>query len=142
MTSRAAVALERIARGGGATKWHYCPSSLSIEALETRFSPGSVVSFYFDDQIRNNPYSPGIKVAVEAVIVQSGEAVVGTLAEDGISIDAEILTGPNELADFLLAVKPGARIFYGPFPAKDNDGVRAVTLVLPDADGKVRLHPH
>ena len=68
--------------------------------------------------------------------------MVGTLAEDGIRIDTEIITGLNELAEFLSVVKPGSRVFYGPFPARDNDGVRAVTLVLPDADGTARLHPH
>jgi hypothetical protein len=142
LASKPGVVLERIARGGGATKWYFCPSKLCLGVVETRFSPGSIVSFYFDDRIQNDTYSSGVKTAVEAVVVQNGEAVVGTLAEDGIRIDAEIITGPNELAAFLLAIDPGSRLFYGPFPAKDNDGIRAVTLVLPDADGTVRAHPH
>lgn len=142
LASRPGVILERIARGGGATKWYYCASESALGAVEARFSPGSVVSFYFDDRIRNDAYSPGVQTAVEAVIAQNGEAVVGVLAEGGIRIDAEIITGPNELAEFLSVVKPGSRLFCGPFPAKDNDGVRAVTLVLPDADGTVRAHPH
>jgi hypothetical protein len=142
LASRPGVVLERIARGGGVTKWYYCPSKLSLGAVEARFSPSSVVSFYFDDRIRNDAYSPGVQIAVKAVIAQNGEAVVGALAEDDTRIDAEIITGPNELAEFLSVVKRGSRVFYGPFPAKDNDGVRAVTLVLPDADGTVRAHPH
>jgi hypothetical protein len=142
LARRPALILERVAKGGGATKWHYCPNKSSLGAVEARFLPGSVVSFYFDDRIRNDGYSPAVATAVEAVIVQNGEAVVGTLAEDDTRIDAEIITGPNELAEFLSAVKQGSRVFYGPFPAKDNDGVRAVTLVLPDADGTVRAHPH
>ena len=128
--------------GGGTTKWYYCPSELALEAVEARFSPSSVVSFYFDDRIRNEAYSPAVQPAIKDVIAQNGEAVVGALAEDGICIDAEIITGPNELAEFLSAVKPGSRVFCGTFPAKDNDWVRAVTLVLPDAGGKVRAHPH
>jgi hypothetical protein len=142
LASRPGVVLERIARGGGATKWYYCPSESALGAVAARFSPGSVVSFYFDDRIRNDACSPEIQTAVEAVIAQNSEAVVGVLGEGGIRIDAEILTGPNELSEFLSVVKPGARLFFGPFPAKDNDGVRAVTLVLPDGDGKVRAHPH
>jgi hypothetical protein len=100
------------------------------------------VSFYFDDRIRYDAYSPEIQTAIEAIIVLGGEAVVGSLAEDGIRIDTEIVAGPNELAEFLSVVKPGSRAFYGPFPALDNDGVRAVTVVLPDADGTERVHPY
>jgi len=142
LASRPALVLEHIARGGGLTKWYYCPGCLSLASVEARFSPGSVVSFYFDDRIRNDVHSPSVQIAVEAVIARNGEAMVGALAEDDTRIDAEIISGPNELAEYLSMVKPGSRVFYGPFPAKDNDGVRAVTIVLPDADGTVRAHPH
>jgi len=35
-----------------------------------------------------------------------------------------------------------AHIFYGPFPSPDDDGVNAITIVLPDVDGFVRPHPY
>jgi hypothetical protein len=31
---------------------------------------------------------------------------------------------------------------FGAFPGRDDDGERALTLPLPDADGVVRPHPH
>jgi hypothetical protein len=68
--------------------------------------------------------------------------MVGTLGEDGLRVDAEIISGRNELAEFLAANKSGSRISYGAFPARENEASRSVTLVLPDADGMVRPHPH
>ena len=32
-----ALILERVARGGGATKWHYCPSKSSLGAVRLDF---------------------------------------------------------------------------------------------------------
>jgi hypothetical protein len=142
LASKPAVVLERIARGGGATKWYYCSNTQSLEPVQTRFSPGSVVSFYFDDRIRRESYSPKLMTAIEAVIATHRETIIGTLGEDGILIDAEFVSGPNDLAELLLTIEPGVRVFYGPFPARDNDGVQAVTLTLPDADGTIRAHPH
>jgi hypothetical protein len=138
----AAVVLERIAKGGGATKWYYCPGKAHLEAIEAQVSPRSVVSFYFDDRIRGDNCSPEVMSAVERIIARTGEAVVGALGEDGLHIDVEILTGPNELAAFASKISPASRVFYGVFPARDNDGVQAVTVVLLDADGIVRPNPH
>ena len=140
--ARAAVVLERIARGGGATKWYYCPDKAHLEALEAQLSPGSVVSFYFDDRVRSAIYSPELKSAVEGIIAETGEAIIGALGEDRLHIDVEILTGARELAEFASTTSLTSRVFYGAFPARDNDGTRAVTMVIPDADGIARCHPH
>ena len=140
--SKTAVVLERIARGGGATRWYYCSSKSCLALIEAKFSPGSVVSFYFDERIRQAVCSPEVRAAIERVIVQDREAVVGILGEDGLGIDVEIMSGPNELAEFLLNIKPATQVFYGAFPARDNDGEKAITLTLPDIDGMVRAHPH
>ncbi len=137
-----AVVLERLARAGGATKWYCCPDRNHLHALEEQLSPGSVVSFYFDDRIRNEALSPESKEKVESIVSETGEVIVGTLAADGLHVDSEIITGPNELASFFSGVSFTTRIFYGAFPARDNDGIHAVTVTLPDADGIVRPHPH
>jgi hypothetical protein len=39
-------------------------------------------------------------------------------------------------------IKQNEQLYFGPFPARDNDGQSAITLVLPDKDGVVRQHPH
>ena len=49
---RPAIVLERIAMGGGAMEMFLCPSKSSLEQLIDSFSPGSIVSFYFDDRFR------------------------------------------------------------------------------------------
>jgi hypothetical protein len=54
LSAKSGVVLERIARGGGATNWYYCPKKSSLEVVESKFSPGSIVSFYFDDRIRDD----------------------------------------------------------------------------------------
>lgn len=142
LAATSAVILERIARGGGATKWYYCVDRNHLQSVETQLSPGSAVSFYFDDRMRSDFYSTELKSRVETIIAETGEAVVGVLCEDGMHINVEIIAGLHELAEFVSTLGPTSRVFYGAFPARDNDGIRAVTVVLPDADGVVRAHPH
>jgi len=142
LATKEAVILERIARGGGATRWYYCLDKNHLDSVEAQLSPGSVVSFYFDDRIRHGLYSTEAKSNLERIIAETGEGVIGVLREDRLHIAVEIIGGLNELAEFASGLGSKARVFYGTFPARDNDGVRAVTVVLPDTDGIVRLHPH
>jgi hypothetical protein len=46
------------------------------------------------------------------------------------------------LLDFVSALAPSTLFFFGQFPARDNDGDSAITVILPDTDGVVRDHPH
>jgi len=136
-----AVILERIAMGAGATNWYYSNRS-QLEAIEAQLSPGSAVSFYFDNRIQNVLYSPELKPELEKIITQEREVVFGVLREDHLHIDVEFVGGPRHLAEITDVLDSSITVFYGAFPARDNDGVRAVTIVLPDADGVVRRHPH
>lgn len=138
----AAVILERLARGGGTVRWYYCPDLSHLERVEEQLSPGSVVSFYFDGRIRSGTYSEEIKSSLEKIIAEEGEAIIGCLNEDGLRIDIEIVAGLNDIADYVTTFGSVQRVFYGAFPARDNDGELAVTVVLPDRDGSVRDHPH
>ena len=70
------------------------------------------------------------------------DAVVGELSADGMTLQVDFIANQSELEDFTRALAPGTRIFYGAFPGRDNDGVNAVTIDLPDTDGVVRQHPH
>ncbi len=136
-----AVVLERLARGGGGTKWYYCSDRSRLESVEERLSPGSVVSFYFDGRIRSDLYSPDVESNVENIIAEEGEAVIGRLHEDGCRIEIETVAGPGDLAEFISTINPTSRLFYGTHPTRDNDGIRAVTVLLPDADTIARAHP-
>jgi hypothetical protein len=142
LESGTAVMLERVPRSGGATNWCYCASKSAVADVESRLLPGSVVTFYFDGRIRADGYSAKIKSALERIVVDTGELLIGQLKHDGLTIDVEVISGPIELNEYLAAIGADSQLFYGVFPARDNDGIAAVTVTLPDHDGIVRPHPH
>lgn len=137
-----AIVLERVAFGGGATNWYYCTHEAQLPILAARFTPGSVVSFYFDGRIRDAISMDEVRSIADRSIRETGDAVVGVLAPDGLTIDAQIVAGPNDLDDFASGLGVNCRLFSGAFPGRENDGVQAITITMPDADGIVRPHPH
>jgi hypothetical protein len=137
-----AVVLERIAMTAGNTRWYYCSNQARIESVVDQLSPGSVVSFYFDQRIECTFYSPVVKSRVERIMLETGEAIIGLLRQDDLHIDVEVITGHDELISFESRIVSNSRVFFGVFPARDNDGIRAVTITLPDIDGIIRAHPH
>jgi hypothetical protein len=142
LACKRAVVLERIARGGGATDWYYCPGTAELDLIERRLRPGSVVSFYFDDRIRKSRWSDQLKLDIAQTIVETGDAVFGVLGTDGIEISVDIVVSVDELDELGSTLSLGSEVFWGAFPGRDNDGERAVTLTLADRDGVVRPHPH
>ena len=142
LRSKPAVILERIAKGGGATNWYYCNDETKLEAITSILSPGSVVSFYFDDRIRKSRYTPELITEIQSSIQETGEVVVGFLATDLIHIEASVVVSHDELVELMSSLTSSVELFYGVFPARDNDGVSAITLQLPDLDGVTRSHPH
>jgi hypothetical protein len=137
-----AVVLERIARGGGATRWYYCNSNASLNGIAANLRPGSVVSFYFDQRIADDFLSTDVKDRAEGILNETGEVIIGMLSDDMIHLNMEIVTGIDELSEYFNGIAPASRLFYGVFPARDNDGISAITVTLPDSDGIVRGHPH
>jgi hypothetical protein len=142
LAERPAVVLERIARGGGATHWFHARSLQDLEPLSARLSPGSVVSFYFDDRIALRPYDDETIIRILDLAATSGDAVVGRKYADDLEIFVEFVAGANELGDFADGLTPGSQVFVGAFPAADSDDQDAVTFTLPDRDGEIRRHPH
>ena len=136
-----AVVLERIAMGAGRTEWYYCTRD-RLQDLEASLSPGSVVSFYFDERVTRATYSAHTRARILEIVARTSDAVVGTLSPDQLHIDTEIIAASTDLADFESELRPGALVYFGAFPGRDNDGVHAVTITLPDRDGVVRPHPH
>jgi hypothetical protein len=142
LASQGAVVLERIARGGGATRWYFIQHTEQLTALAKRLSPGSSVSFYFDDRISAKPFDHTVAEEILAIAAAEGEAVIGRLSADGIEVSVEFVSGPRDLDEATESITPGERVFFGAVPARDNDAVAAVTLDLPDRDGIIRPHPH
>lgn len=137
----AAVILERLARGAGATRWFRVESNRSLELLCAQLSPGSIVSFYFDDRIAPRVYDDTTVIRILDLVSANGDAVVGTISDDDLTMRVEIVAGANELGEFAEDLAPGSRVFVGAFPAADNAQL-AVTVTLPDHDGVTRGHPH
>jgi hypothetical protein len=135
-----AVVLERVARGAGETRWYIAEHESDLAAIALQLSPGSRVSFYFDDRFRFHPWGPHF--VDEFLRVAEPEAVVGLRTGDPVRLDVDFPAGLSELTDFVGATAYGDPLLLGAFPAADNDGESAVTVTLPDRDGVVRQHPH
>ncbi len=142
MALHPAIVLERIAMGGGAVRWFYCRSATQLAQLEMVLRAGSAVSFYFDERIGSELEAISIRRRVEEVLKSENEVMVGALASDMLKIDAMLVSDVTELDEFLRDHAASPRFFCGLFPARDNDGNAAITVVMPDADGVVRRHPH
>jgi len=95
-----------------------------------------------DNRIGCSRYSLSVKREIQNIVNETGDCIVGILMADALSLDVNFISSPEEIEAFKLSLKSTPKIWYGPFPARDNDGVSAVTITLPDRDGKVRAHPH
>lgn len=142
LRSKAAIILERIARGAGAVSWYVCDCEAALDAISTRFKPGSVVSFYFDDRIKTCRAEDLPLDDIDAIIGHTGECVVGRVADNGIDIDAFGLCAASEVRTEFSGLHADAIMIYGPFPARDYSPDSAITFILPDDDGVFRAHPH
>lgn len=140
--SRPAAVLERIARGGGATAWYYCRDGGDLDVIEAALSPGSVVSFYFDDTMRLARVTPGAIDEMKAILERNGDVILAPVRTGAIRLEAEAVTHSDELVELVATFEPETVALYGATPARDNDGVNAVTITVPDRDGVVRDHPH
>jgi hypothetical protein len=135
-----AVVLERIARGGGETRWYLITTPADLSEVIELLRPGSAVSFYFDGRIaESDPTSA--KDEILAIAARDINAVVAAYGDEP-ELRVDFVSGAADLADFVAELCPDERFLFGPFPGRDNDGFAAVTLDLPDPDGVVRPHPH
>src|SRR4029077_11325981 len=99
--------------------------SNGLATVTSRLRPGSSVSFYFDDRIKRAPYSDDLRPAVEHVIDRDVDIVFGVLAADQVEIRVEFLSSSSELAEVTSDLNSSSQVFFGFFPARDNDGVNA-----------------
>jgi hypothetical protein len=142
LNQRTAIVLERVARGGGTTHWFYLDDRASIPPLAARLSPGSVVSFYFDERLRFRTIDDVFMDDFFRLIGSHGSAVVGRMSDDGLELKVDFPNALSDFTEFLAGGVASTPICLGAFPDRDNDGVNSVTVTLPDHDGVVRMHPH
>lgn len=136
------VVLERLARAAAATKWYVLFNPAQVEEIAGGLSPGSSVSFYFDGRLAIAPYGSDVARIVLKIAGGERDAVVGRIVPGSPKVEVQFIANQEELDDFVNHLIPTALLRYGSFPARDNDGDRAITLDMPDADGIVRSHPH
>lgn len=133
------VILERVARGGGATRWFFCRGLDQLEPVLQEIRPGSRVGFFFDDRVRREPLSDEVRVEIFDIAATTGEVLCGRARSSGPEIDMEFLDA-TEVEEYLVGMKSGEVVYFGVFPAID-DGPASVSFTPPDSDGVVRPQP-
>ncbi|MEU7144012.1 hypothetical protein ABZ942_31525 [Nocardia sp. NPDC046473] len=136
------VALERIPHAAGATNWYTAESRADLVKIVHALGPGSLVSFYFDNRISRAPYAEKVRTELLEFITRDRDALIGWPAPDGIRIDMAVVGGPRDIDEEVSDSESDEDVFYGAYPGWDNDGVEAITVTLPDADGVTRQHPY
>lgn len=136
------IVLERLARGGGATNWWLAPDEKCLDAISDRLQPGSAVSVYTAEYLREMPYFDEGRREARRVLADVGEVCLGLRAATGCGVDMEFVAGAGELAEFEATLGFDSRVVVGEFPPRVDDGRTGVTWIVPDADGVVRDHPH
>jgi hypothetical protein len=136
-----AIVLERLARGGGATHWYYCRAATDLAPIAAALRPGSLVSFYFDGRLRLGHDVGDAVASLRDQIRPNHDSVLGVLV-DRVHLDVTSISSREELDEVASKIAGATAVVFGDYPAADNDGVAAVTLVLPDEDGVVRRHPY
>jgi hypothetical protein len=135
------IVLERVARGGGATRWFYCRTMGDVEEVLPWLRQGSRVTFLLDDRIiRRVPLCDDVEADIWELATTKGEVFVGTQRPSSLEIDMALLDS-SELEEHLASVRSGDIVFYGAFPTTDDDGVSVVSFIPPDDDGVVRPRP-
>jgi hypothetical protein len=134
------IILERVARAAGATRWFYCRSMAEVEELLPSFRWGSRVGFFFDNRIRRQPFSEEVGEQITDIATVTGEVLLGREGPAEPELEMDFLS-PDELPERLAGLRVDEVVYYGAFPAMDEDGVSAVSYTPPDDDGIVRPQP-
>ena len=115
----------------------------SLPNVSAILRPGSVVSFYYGNQIRIGSYGDDVKRQIADKINVFGDCLVAVRSRAGsLALNPEFLTHTHEIAELDSELEIGTEVFFGPYPEKEDDKKRAITITMPDSDGVTRGHPH
>jgi hypothetical protein len=111
-----------------------------VEEVLPALRPGSQVGFFFDDRIRREPFSKRVRQQMTDIVTATGEVLLGREPPPGPELEMDFLDH-EELPERLANVPLNEVVYFGVFPAIDDDGESAVSYIPPDKDGKVRPQP-
>lgn len=138
--SACAVVVERVARGGGATRWFACQTLDDVRAVLPQLRPGGRVGFFFDDRIRRTTYSDTLEEEIWSRLSRDGELFLGRERPPSLELEIELLD-LRDCSESLARVRNGEVVYLGAFPTFEDDGHACVVFTPPDPDGVVRPQP-
>lgn len=133
------IVVERLAKAAGQTRWHVAEDETELMTMLAEVLPGSSVSLYFDGRLKKSNWSAETSSEVLAVVAEKGECVVAAASMRGHELSPYFISGENDLMEFLGELATGSLVYFGPYPMRDNDGIRAVSFVVPDEQGRIDL---
>jgi hypothetical protein len=139
-SSEGFIVLERVARGGGATRWYFCEGVSELPAVLAELRPGSRVGFFFDHRIRRQPFTDEVEAELFDIAATTGEVLLGRERTDGPELHMDFLEA-SDIAEAVVALRPGDPVYYGVFPAIEDDGLSCIAFTPPDEDGSTRPQP-
>jgi hypothetical protein len=139
---REIVILERMARGGGATRWFFVQSLAELLLVFDTLRGGSSVSFFFAGHLHVEIDAEDARGRIFDEMALEKELVLGYPSTGSIEVAMELVSGPGELAEQLMHHPEGNLMIWGKWPARPDDGRDGITINLVDVDGILRSHPH
>jgi hypothetical protein len=139
---RQVVILERLARAGGAARWFFVTSLVTLDQIFDLLRGGSSVSFYFSRYLHVQADQDESRQDMFDEVTQYSEVVLGYPSQDDPEFEMAIISGPSGLAESLMHHPEGALAVWSQWPPRENNGLDVITVDLVDADGVLRPHPH
>ena len=136
------VVLERLPRAAGRTRWFVCDNPADLSNVIDVLRPASRVSFYFDDRVAEVPVDDHLRRMIPTLLAEQPDFVLARRSTDEVELEVEFVGSISEADELLTLCGSASRVFIGRFPSADDDGVSAITALVPDADGTARREPH
>jgi hypothetical protein len=131
--------MERLPAGGGAANWFVLRSESQIDELVSLLTPGSRIALLAAPAVSSAKATQETHRHAYQLAAEHDEVVLGVV---GPGVVATVgLLAPSELDEAFRTIPEGADVLLGVIPGLDGPGFLG-WLLLPDADGVVRPHPH
>jgi hypothetical protein len=136
------LAVEKIARGAGQTRWFLLRGVGDLEVVASAVRPGSAVKLYIDPAVAaEGDASPALLETLElklaAIRSTENDLVALAVRDDGPLCD-HFFPDRSEVADWLRE-HSGAHVILRHYPQLREHDAEAL---VPDADGVIRRQPH